>query len=211
MRQIAKAAGIPLGDAKCIPNVQLIVSTDKKALIEALQKRYPIYFGDLSGSAVRKLAREPGHAAAWHLNGAPLDADGVPVPGLVGAVPVKRTSRMPSRIDPATQAHFAAAVVVVESGALDGLTTTQLADYAAMRAFARIDASRIAEASAPTILKVLDAPMGSEVPITITDWDMAFLRAFYDSNGGLYAAGQRSDIRKRLRKELEKGESRAEP
>jgi hypothetical protein len=160
----------------------------------------------MSAGAVRRLAREPGPAAAWHLEGPPLDADGMVIGEQAGGVRINRTVRSGSRVTPATRAHFDAAVVVVESKALEGLTTTQLADYAAMRAFARIDATRVEQASAPTILKVLGAPMGSEVPITLTEWDLAFLRGLYASPAGLHAASQRSEIRKRVGQALENGD-----
>ena len=38
-------------------------------------------------------------------------------------------------------------VVVVQASALDGLTTTQLADYAAMRAFVRTDPAKLRSAA----------------------------------------------------------------
>ena len=72
--------------------------------------------------------------------------------------------------------HFIAAVVVVELDALGGLTVTQLADYAAMRAFARTDPRRLKGTGAPTILSAIEAPMNSPVPLTLTEWDLAFLQ-----------------------------------
>jgi hypothetical protein len=207
MRRVAEAAGIWVGGATCIPNVVVIVTSDKRAFIEALARRYPYYFGDMPDREVRALANGPGRAAAWQVPGPPLDADGAEMSD-TNDVYVNRTSRRGSRITAGARPHFAAAVVVVERGALVGLTTTQLADYAAMRAFARTDPSRLAESAAPTILKILDAPMGSEVPITMTQWDLGFLRGLYASPENLYAPSQRSAIRRRLENELQPGESR---
>jgi hypothetical protein len=203
MRVIAKAAGLKVAGGTCAPNVQLIVASDKKVLLKGLLQRYPAYFTGLEPSAMRKIMKEPGSAAAWHIRGDPLDGDGMVITENSGGALINRTTRTASRITPVGRVPFAAAVVVVESKALEGLTTTQLADYAAMRAFARIDTEKATTTNAPTILKVLDAPDDAEVPITMTEWDLAFLRALYDSDPNAYAATQRSEIKKRLGKELE--------
>ena len=85
--------------------------------------------------------------------------------------------------------QFGAAVVVVEGSALAGLTLTQLGDYAAMRAYSGADPARL-PSSAPTILRVVDAPLGSEVPVTMTNWDFSFLRGLYAGDWNLFKAAQ---------------------
>ena len=70
-----------------------------------------------------------------------------------------------------------ASLVVIQLDALRGLTTTQLADYAAMRVFARTQPSRLQRSTAPTILNIIDTPMNAQVPLTLTQWDLGFLRA----------------------------------
>jgi hypothetical protein len=79
-----------------------------------------------------------------------------------------------------------------------------LADYAAMRLFARLNPAKLPAPSPPTILSVLEAPMGSEVPITMTEWDVGLLRGLYASSSNLRASGQRSQISQQVIKELEK-------
>ena len=205
IRRIAEATGIAVGSADCTPNVLVIVTSEKKAFIEALAKHHGYYFGELSKREIRRLAEEPGPAAAWQVAGAMLTADGVELPTSKDGGAVNRTTRVDSRISSGARPQFAAAAVVVEMKALDGLTTTQLADYAAMRAFTRTDPSRLA-GSAPTILKVLDAPMGSEVPITMTPWDLAFLKSLYSAPKNLTAAAQRAQIGRQLKEELKQPE-----
>lgn len=210
MRKVAEAAGIPVAGASCTPNVLVMVTADKKAFLDALRRKHAYLFSGVTDSGMRRLMREPGPAAAWQIDGPPVRADGAALirDGASG-VAVNRTVVSPSRIVAATRPQFAAAAVVVESKALEGLTTTQLADYAAMRAYARTDPAALAESSAATILKVLEAPMGSEIPITLTAWDLGFLKALYASEGKLSAAAQRSEMQKILGKELE--ESQKEP
>jgi hypothetical protein len=203
MRLVAKGAGIAVGGDACTPNVVVIVTSDKKGLLEQLAKQRPEYFGDLGHGAIKKLEQQPGPAAAWQIAGLQVDADGReiqwdPQTGL----PTNRTITPPSRITDAAAPTFDAAVVVVERASLDGLTTTQLADYAAMRAYAGADPARLGSSNVPTILRALDAPMGTAVPITLTSWDFGFLHGLYSGRRDLRSASQRSAISDTMSKDL---------
>lgn len=101
--------------------------------------------------------------------------------------------------------------MVVESKALGGLSTTRLADYAAMRALARIDPARIDAPAPSTILRVLDAGADSEVPITLTQWDFSFLKGLHSSPHNLYAPSQRSEIGRVMEREMERTDSGKTP
>ena len=206
MKVVAKAAGLDVGGASCTPNVLLIVVADKRAFLEALWAKHGYYFGDMSSWAVKRLISRPGPATAWQVAGPLRNADGRELASNDG-VAINRTTRPDSRLSASGRPQFAAAAVVVESKSLEGLTTTQVADYAAMRAYTRADPSKLPP-STPTILGILDAPMDAEVPITLTDWDLAFLRSFYAAPSNLTAASQRSQIKRGVKRELEKGERR---
>jgi hypothetical protein len=203
MRKVAAAAGIPVGEADCRPNVLLLVARDKRAMIEGLKSKYPVYFEGMSSDEFKRMVRDPGPAAAWHVEGR-LDADGVEVSrdGLYDYYVVERTD-LASRLTTASRPHFLASIVVVDLDALGGLTVTQLADYAAMRAFARTDPARLGKTQAPTILTILDAPANSMVPITMTQWDFAFLKALYGTSPNRTAKSQRNEMKDLVRKELE--------
>jgi hypothetical protein len=204
MRVVAKGVGLRVGKESCRANVVVIATDDKRAFIETLERRYPYFFGALPEREIRRLEREAGPAVAWQLQGF-VNADGVAMPAdpTTGTY-VNRTMHQPSRIVAAARPLFMGAVVVVEKKALIGLTPIQLADYAAMRAFARTDPTRLPDPPPPTILTILDAPMGSSVPVTLTEWDLGFLRGLYGSDPNLYAESQRSAIKRRLGKELER-------
>lgn len=211
MRRVAQAAGLRVGGPHCLANVLVMVTDSKQPFIEMLARKYGAYFGDLSSSEVRRLAKAPGGAAAWQLQGPPIARGGAELQK--GSDPgtdfyVNRTTARGSRIVPPTHPQFDAAAVVIERSALVGLTTTQLADYAAMRTFAKTDPSRLPADGPPTILKILDAPFGAPVPPTLTQWDLSFLSALYASDNEVYAASQRSDMRERVRKELQRREDR---
>ena len=199
MRRVAKSIGLAVGGDHCAPNVIVIVTSDKRTLIEQLARQRPDYFGDLPNRRIAELGRQPGPAAAWQLAGPEVNADGMEINSdLNDAAPINRTVAPSSRLTVAARPQFDAAVVVVERAALAGLTTTQLADYAAMRAYAGADPTRIRDPGAPTILRILDAPMGSAVPVTMTSWDFAFLNGLYASRRDITTAAQRSAIGKTM-------------
>jgi hypothetical protein len=201
LRAVAQAAGIRVEKAGCVPDSLLVVTADKGKFIRTLAARRPESFGDLTSLQIRRLARSPGPAAAWQLKGL-VDSDGQPIllDAIIGYY-LNRTTQAASRGRPEGRWVFEGSALVVERRALEGLTTTQLADYAAMRLFARTDPSRVA-GKAPTILAVLEAPMGTAIPITMTEWDLAFLRGLYASPENRFSAAQRSAIAKDMREEL---------
>lgn len=204
VRQVAVAAGIPVAEGACGPNALVIVADDKQEFIDGLWAKYPQYFTDAWGKHVRP-GKEAGPVAAWHIEGL-LDSNGL-VPGQELLWRYYITNSMDtSRLLPGAIPHFVAGILVVERKALAGLTTTQLADYAAMRIFARTDPAKL-KGSAPTILNVIDAPMNSAVPITLTEWDLGYLKALYSSNDRQFASQQKNEIQAKLRRELARSQS----
>jgi len=202
LRRVAKAANIQVDRADCRANVVLVVTPDKSAFLQSLRQDHPSYFSGLSRGDLRRLLAAPGPAVAWQLQGPPVDALGGQMSRDRGSgVLINRTTTAGSRVAPPTRPQFATAIVVVESRALAGLTTTQLADYTAMRAYAAADPARLGDTTAPTILKVLEAPMGAEIPASLTRWDLGFLRGLYDT-GSRFAAGQRSAMGKEVAKQI---------
>lgn len=209
IRAVAKGVGLDVAAPDCKPNLVVIVTADKAAFLSALGKKHSYMFGDRTPTQIRKILAQSGPATAWQIQ-TMVNADGRPI-SKDGDMPINRTTRSPSRITAAARPAFMAAVVVVESKALDGLTTTQLADYAAMRALARIDPARIDAAAPATILRILDAAAESEVPVTLTQWDFGFLKGLYSSPNNLYAPSQRSEIGRVIEQEIESGDGGTAP
>jgi len=206
MKKVAAAAGIRTGDAKCAPNVFMIASVDKGSTIEALYKSYPAFFRDMRARDVRKLAAAKEPSVAWQVKGL-LSADGTvlkktPMDGYT----INEGTNSGSRVRAGTMPQFIASMVMVERSALTGLTITQVADFAAMRALADTDPERAAGSGAPTILTILDKGDDQMVPITLTQWDLGYLKSLYATSNAYYASYQRGDIAHEMEKELAKGE-----
>lgn len=205
IRLVAKSVGIVVGGEHCTPNVLLLVTSDKKAFLQELQRHSSNDYG-ISDGEFRRLEQQPGHAAAWQVQGPMMTADGVDLTeDATQGVVVNRTIDPSSRITVPAHPQFDASVVVVERRALVGLTTTQLADYTAVRALTGADPAKLGNSGAATILHVLDVPIGSEAPITMTKWDLDFLSGFYDAHRDLRTSAQRSAIAKSMTQDLERG------
>lgn len=202
VRYVAHLAGLDVAKPGCHPNAFIIVTPSKREFIMGLAKRANNAFALMSYAEVRHLAKSPGPAAAWQLAG-PVDTAGNPLRWDEDLNAYANYSKEPaSRLRSPTHTGFDASVVVVESGSLEGLTATQLADYAALRLFIRMDPARLPPGAPPTILNILEAPMGSAVPITMTAWDAGLLRGLYLSTANLRAQSERSQIAGTIDKEL---------
>lgn len=216
IRRVAQAAGMTVGKAGCHPNVILIVADDKAALVKRLEKERLDYFPSVRNQYDFDALKDPNTpVAAWQIeitraaDGRDLQQDmSGSDAGRTGLYTLK-TTEASTRLKPSTRQYYAASVVIVQADALTGLTTTQLADYAAMRAFVRNDPARIKDPTANTILNVIAAPMGASVPLTLTQWDLSFLKAYYASSLNNYAANQRSEMRGKMMDELEEEDFKA--
>ena len=214
MRRVAAAAGIRVAKEGCDANVILIVAPDKNRLLTQLERYRPEYFpASWSSWHIHELEHDPSPVAAWQFEGefwadGRLIDDGFTGSGIAPSEigMLQKTTEPQSRLKPSARPAFMTSVVVVQASALDGMTTTQLADYAAMRAFVRTDPEKLRSSTADTILSVIDAPMGSSVPITLTAWDLSFLKAFYASNKNSYAEYQRSEMKRLMKRELDKAQ-----
>ena len=203
MRQVAGAAKVPVAPARCTPNAFVIVAADKGEAISELNRLFPAYFSQMSDREIRQLAAGDGPAAAWQVTTL-MTADGELAAKTIGAdyYTVKGTIS-PSRIRAASTLTFLASVVVIDIKSAAGLTLTQLADYAAMRTFADVAPERVAKVGVPSILGVLGQADDRPLPVTLTHWDLGFLKSLYATDNAYLATFQRGDMERVLKKEVE--------
>ena len=69
---------------------------------------------------------------------------------------------------------------------------------------ARTDPARLPTTGPATILSVIDAPANAEVPVTLTQWDLGFLRGLYASPANLRAPAQRGAIGDTIARDLQR-------
>ena len=203
MRRVAAAAKIPVAPARCTPNAFVILAPDKAAAIGELSRRFPAYTSQMSARDLRKLSEAPEPAAAWQVKGL-MTADGeAAAKATASDTYVVKSVGTQSRIRSASKPTFTASVVVIDLKSAAGLTVTQLADYAAMRTFADIAPARVAKVGVPSILDVLGQPDDRPLPVTLTYWDLGFLKSLYATDNSYFAGYQRGDMEHVLNKEVE--------
>jgi len=200
IRRVARGVGMKATDKRdCRINLLVIAAPDKKAFAGELARKHAFLFGDRTPTEIRRILAQEGSALSWQVEGK-LNADGHPLDETTG-IPINRTGRAESRITATARPYIQGAVVIFDSKAMVGLTINQVADYALMRGFTKVDIAKLDATAAPTILRALDAPDNAEVPLTLTSWDFALLKGLYSSANNLYAPSLRSDIRRSVEKE----------
>jgi len=205
IRQVAAASGVPVAASKCMPNLFVVITPEKAKLIEQLSVTDSGMVRGLSKLQLKKMTRVSVPVAAWQIQ-EDVTSDGFPLReenfGPAGTTVYKGT--IPdSRVTHITKPHFLASVVVIDQRVIGGVTTMQLADYAAMRALAPIKEGGDGELPAPSILELFNGRGEPQTkPASVTWWDFAFLKALYGSANNVDASVQRSEMLGRMMKEL---------
>ena len=201
LRLIATTAGLEVAKPGCAPNVLVLFAPNKTEMVRELRKKHPEWFQAPDGMV--DVPNESGPATAWHLEGR-VDRSGLPVPfDSTNGYYVLDTPVAASRINASMRPVLLGSVVVIEQDGVIGFTTTQVADYAAMRAFARTDPARLKKAGASTILTALETPMGGAAPESLTRWDLGYLRGLYSAQATHHAQRQKTDIARSIERGLE--------
>jgi hypothetical protein len=208
IRQVSKAIGTDVAPQGCTVNLLVMVVPDKKVAIQQLRAKRPDLFGELPAAEIGRLESVPGPATAWQLidvtgtDGMPLGSARLDATG--DAFRIVRVVGTPSRIVKLTVPQFRGSVLIVESHALDGVSTRQLADYAVMRTLASVSEPSSA-LPADSILTLFNPGVnGLTAPLSVTQWDYAFLKSYYASSNSVVASSERHELQQRMQKELQK-------
>ncbi|PWG02606.1 hypothetical protein [Sphingosinicella humi] len=202
IREVASAAGVPLAEAGCDPNLVVIVADDSRDFFHAFRRDRPTLFHALELSEIKDVQKAEGPVRAWQVqlrgsDGRPARWVRFQVGGSMSPPRQMLDGVTPSRIQKGTRRDLSITFVVFDLAATDGLTLTQIADHAAMRTLARTEP---ADARAPSILALFneDGPH----PDSLTTWDAAYLKALYATNNTVAASQQQSNMARLIGKAL---------
>lgn len=197
VRADAAAAGIATAKAPCKPNILVLFVKNGQAEIKALQNKPGRLFEGLTANEIGRLAHDPGPVHAWvRAEERGRDGDALtagPSDDVRGLFTI-----LPSRIGVAVRLDIHAAILILDVPAADGMTATQIADYAAMRTLARTK-PRSASPSIDTILSLFDLPLAQR-PVEMTTFDLGYLRALYRPTAGNTATATLSGVTDAVRK-----------
>jgi len=199
MLDIAAAAKIDIAGPKCEPNITVSFTTDPRQVVRHIKARKPNQFRELSFADRERVLTGDAPIRWWYATQM-LDRDGVKSnnmsPGWIGA---GEGSSVPGSAvtDPLTVGNFGdvtstqqynsgsnvrtptlrslyGATIVVDAARAGNASVDAIADYAAMVAFAEMDAS-----DPPPPDSILGLFQPNSIETSLTDWDLAFLKSLY--------------------------------
>ena len=194
--EIAVAAGVPMAGQPCRPNLLVFVTPDAKQFFSGMSVHTRLLtFAGAHPSVIDEFIRTPRPVRVWYKT-AMTTPDGRSLGDTDRTEIGERAYGIP-RVQPQTAYARISAIwgitrvlVVIEQGRLQGVSTGQFADYAALAGLAQMKmGAKLGDA--PTILKLFDGTP-QDVPASMSDWDRAFLRSLYATDSTL--KGQRSQI-----------------
>jgi hypothetical protein len=196
--EIARAAGVPLGDEHCHPNLFILVTADPNRLLQGWNDRDRLrllVFGQAAPSVTREFIETPRAVRVWY-SSSEEDAWGKRLSGDARSTTgCQRATCAPIAYD-VDSSHlqsnvvwkFSRIFVIADQRRLQGVSRGQFADYVAMIGLAELKTG--AElGDAPTILKLFDGEPQTAAA-GMSDWDQAFLKS-------LYATEPRSQLQRR--------------
>jgi hypothetical protein len=203
IQTVAAATKLPVGSAQCAPNLLLVVIDNKKSLIEGMRRKKESYLYGIGDDRIDRLENAAAPAVAWQISEV-IGADGMPLRVDGDGFPRLFTTVSPSRVVNTTRRRVLGAVIVIEQRGLQNVTTRQLADFALVRALSPMPAK---DRPAPdsSVLSLFNPDVRPEdAPQSLTWWDVAFLKALYDTRSDTIASTQRHEIRDRILAEMAK-------
>jgi hypothetical protein len=191
---------------ECAPNLIVAFVDDGQAELARLFESHFWLFETLTIAEREALLGEEGPVRVWSRT-VVKDSNGIPLARrqTLDAPPVVRMNAAHSKIYINIREDIDQVVVLFDRGAVGGKTLIQLADYAAMRGFARTRPAS-ADAALDTILALFDP--SAEPPQGLTDFDFAYLRNLYEDIPNLRARSKILGVDSELRQVLKENAAR---
>lgn len=191
--------GLVVGESGCRPNIVIYMTTDADGVARQIAEHPRLVsrrnrHGNTRGrEALREFAETPRAVRWWHLSQS-VTGDGFEV--VRGAqVRVREVSRLRTNL----RQDLSRAFIVIDANRINGVRLDTLSDYVTMAALAQLDPE--ADVSGlPTVLQVF-APgdRTEQTPVALTDWDVRYLNALYNSSRtATSAARQQDEIARRM-------------
>ncbi len=188
IRLIAGELGVPLWEAgNCRPNILVVFTEDGRADLERINKKTKEISRALSPSERKELLSDTGPVHVFTVTEDRMrNGQRIPRRQNLVQIPTGTQEGGQSLISNGIRRDITSVTVLYDIERVDGFSLIQLADYAAMRIFAR---TRDAEGEhAPDSILALFDPGNEAPPPGLTAFDRAFLTTLYEA--GPYTDGQ---------------------
>jgi hypothetical protein len=195
LSELARESGVPLAKENCKhPNLFLIVAANPEAFLKLWWRHQPRMYNTGYGIyPVRRFIEKSRPIRVWYNVGA-INTSNEKISGLLAAsvdaglgtvdYPIVRepSSGGSYHLKFPVERNIGSAIVVIDPAQVAQLNIGQFSDYIAMISFAEINQD--ANLSANSTILNLFATLNATVPLEITRWDKALLRALYTSDHG---------------------------
>jgi hypothetical protein len=195
LSELARESGVPLAKENCKhPNLFLIVAVNPEAFLKLWWRHQPRMYNTGYGIyPVRRFIEKSRPIRVWYNVGA-INTSNEKISGLLAAsvdaglgtvdYPIVRepSSGGSYHLKFPVERNIGSAIVVIDPAQVAQLNIGQFSDYIAMVSFAEINQD--ANLSANSTILNLFATLNATVPLEITRWDKALLRALYTSDHG---------------------------
>ncbi len=198
-----KALGLPSASASCAANVWIVFAKDSKAELARLKKSDPDLFAQLKSFEVDRVFSGNGAAQVMHVNEVRgVDGRQIPrhqlfIPGLPPIEAGFNSQYQVGRTKSTVRTDIVGTLVIFDRQRADGRTVRQLADYATMRILAPLqDFAAVEPGAVPTILHLF--ANGADAPTGLTNFDWAYLSAYYKLDRGARAPAVHDAVRRAM-------------
>ena len=195
LSELARESGVPLAKENCKhPNLFIIVAANPEAFLKLWWRHQPRMYNTGYGIyPVRRFIEKSRPIRVWYNVGA-INSSNEKISGLLAAsvdaglgtvdYPIVRgpSSGGSYHLKFPVERNIGSAIVVIDPAQVAQLNIGQFSDYIAMVSFAEINQD--ANLSANSTILNLFATLNATVPVEITRWDKALLRALYTSDHG---------------------------
>jgi hypothetical protein len=194
LSELARESGVPLAKENCKhPNLFIIVAKNPETFLKLWWRQQPRMYNTGRGIApVRRFIEKSRPIRVWYNVGSgayPNEISGLlaaSVDAGLGTVdyPIVRepSSGASYRLKFPVERQIGSAIVVIDPAQVDHLNIGQFSDYIAMVSF--VEVNQDADLGANSTILNLFATSNAAVPLEMTRWDKALLRALYASDHG---------------------------
>ena len=200
MTQVARAAGVQPAEGDCATSALVLFAADPDKMLAQFRLKHPEYFNEINGETIVHQGKD-GPARSWKLL-ARVNRDGVPISVNDDGVQIVEVQGGMSRLEASSRPVIAMSVLLVKTPAIAGLTVQQIADYAVMRSLTEAEPADMQRGQVPTVLRVVEAADDDSIPLSLTNWDLAYIKTRYALNVWNLGKSQMAAIRSNMKREL---------
>lgn len=200
IRDNVRALDLDVAGANCQANVWIGFVRDSKAAVERLRREEPELFGSLKSFEIDRIFRGSGKAQLWNVteirnrDGRPIS---VVVDGATGTEYKTNALYQAGRLTSPIRNDINGTILLFDAGHAAGRSVQQLADYATFRILAPVqDFAEAGGEGMETILTLFAT--GATPPDGLTDFDWAYLAAYYRLDRGAKASAVHDAVKRSI-------------